>query len=647
MSIAVEQRLGASVAGTAPRPFDWLRGAAAAVPFRPLAILAAHAVAFAAVYAGAFALRFEGRLPGAAAATLAASLPAVVGLKLLAVLATRTYRGWWRGATFADLVALLECAAVGSLGVVITGLLLPDGRAIPRSVLVLDGLGTAGALCGARGALRLARERYYPMFTPWKGTRALVVGADEAGLSLARAVAAQPGLDLRVVGVLDDEPRARGRSIAGARVLGSIDDLEATARRVRAEVVLIPTPAVPARRVRRLVDACNAAGLRARVVPGFDALLSGRVAVRPREVAIEDLLGRDPVPIAGAAVERMIAGSVVLVTGAAGSIGSEICRQAIAVAPRRLVLVDTNENGLFYLERELRERRPGVEVVPVIASVGDGATVRRVLAEHGPAVVVHAAAHKHVPMMEANPAAAVRNNVLGTRTLVDRCVEAGVGAFVLISTDKAVNPSSVMGASKRLAELYVRSRARRSGTRLMAVRFGNVLGSNGSVVPTFQEQIRRGGPVTVTHPKMTRYFMTIPEAAQLVLQAGAMGEGGEVFVLDMGRPVRIVDLARDLIRLSGLGDGDVELTFTGLRPGEKLHEELHGAAEPLRPTRHSKIRAARSAPPDPAAIADAIDRLAAQLDAPPDRVVEAIAEALPEYRPRRLTRPAAPVAVPA
>ena len=485
------------------------------------------------------------------------------------------------------------------------------------------------------------------MFTPWKGTRALVVGADDAGLALARAVAAQPGLDLRVVGVLDDEPRARGRSIAGARVLGSIDDLEATARRVRAEVVLIPTPAVPAPRVRRLVGACNAAGLRARVVPGFDALLSGRVAVRPREVAIEDLLGRDPVPLAGPAVERMIAGSVVLVTGAAGSIGSEICRQAIAVGPRRLVLVDTNENGLFYLEREISASgRPGVEVVPVIAGIGDGATIRRVLAEHGPAVVVHAAAHKHVPMMEANPAAAVRNNVLGTRTLVDRCVEAGVGAFVLISTDKAVNPSSVMGASKRLAELYVRSRARRSATRLMAVRFGNVLGSNGSVVPTFQEQIRRGGPVTVTHPEMTRYFMTIPEAAQLVLQAGAMGEGGEVFVLDMGRPVRIVDLARDLIRLSGLGDGDVELAFTGLRPGEKLHEELHGAAEPLRPTRHPKIRAARSAPPDPAAIADAIDRLAARLDAPADRVVEALADALPDYRPRRLHRSASAVALP-
>ncbi|RUL87109.1 polysaccharide biosynthesis protein [Tautonia sociabilis] len=602
---------------------------------RAAAVLSAHAAAFAVIYVLAFALRFDGRVPAVVAASARATLPLVVGLKLLAVLATGTYRGWWRTPALADLVALVECAGLGSLAAAIA-LLLPSlgGPRVPRSVLVIDGLGTVGLLCGARVALRMARERYYPLLTPGRGTRALVVGAGEAGAALVRAVQGRPELGLRVVGIVDDEPRAAGRVVAGVRVLGGTDRLEALASRRRAEVVLIPTPSVPPRQVRELVDGCNAAGLRAQVVPGVDALLSGRVSVRPRDVAIEDLLGREPVRFVGASVGRFLSGKGVLVTGAAGSIGSEICRQALAFGPRRIVLLDTNENGLFYLERELRGLAPGTVIVPVVASVRDACRLRLVLDEHRPEVVFHAAAHKHVPMMEANPAAAVANNVLGTRTVVDEAIRAGVEAMVLISTDKAVNPTSVMGATKRLAELYVQSRASRSGTRLVAVRFGNVLGSNGSVVPTFQEQIRRGGPVTVTHPEMTRYFMTIPEASQLVLQAGALGRGGEIFVLDMGRPVRIVDLARDLIRLSGLSDGDIEIAYTGLRPGEKLFEELHGPGEPLDATRHPKIFVARSAPPDPEAVSATIDRLASQLDHPPEAVVSALAAALPEFRPR-------------
>ncbi|MBX6316223.1 MAG: polysaccharide biosynthesis protein, partial [Isosphaeraceae bacterium] len=390
------------------------------------------------------------------------------------------------------------------------------------------------------------------------------------------------------------------------------------------------------REVRALAHVCDAAGLKAQVVPGFDALLSGALTVQPRDVDIQDLLCREPIRLDGEAIGRFLEGRVILVTGASGSIGSEICRQVLTFRPARLILVDHSENGLFYLERGLHALTPAAtEVITRVASITDASRIRALFAWDRPHVVFHAAAHKHVPMMEANPGEAVKNNVFGTRTVVDEALRAGVEAFVMISTDKAVKPTSIMGVCKRLAEAYVQSLSGLTPTRLVTVRFGNVLGSTGSVVPIFREQIRQGGPVTVTHPDMTRYFMTIPEAAQLVLQAGAQGGGGEIFVLDMGEPVKVLDLARDMIRLSGQAEGrDVQIVFTGLRPGEKLYEELYDDGEELLATAHPKIRAARHRPYPPEQLYAGLDRLAAAVDGPADRVVAILAELVPSYRPR-------------
>jgi FlaA1/EpsC-like NDP-sugar epimerase len=491
------------------------------------------------------------------------------------------------------------------------------------------------ALCGARGSVRLLRDRYVPLLRGRRLSHVLVIGAGEAGEALVRQVGAQPQLGLKIIGILDPDPATHGRMLAGVRVLGDPSDLARIAARRHVEAVLIPTPAVPAREVRALAHACDAAGLKAQVVPGFDALISGTLTVQPRDVDIQDLLCREPVRLDGAAIGRFLEGRVVLVTGASGSIGSEICRQVLAFRPARLILVDHSENGLFYLERGLRDRTPpATEIVPRVASITDAARMRALFAQNRPHVVFHAAAHKHVPVMEANPSEAVKNNVFGTRTVVDEALRAGVEAFVMISTDKAVNPTSVMGVCKRLAEIYVQSLTGLTPTRLVTVRFGNVLGSAGSVVPIFREQIRQGGPVTVTHPDMTRYFMTIPEAAQLVLQAGAQGRGGEIFVLDMGEPVKILDLARDMIRLSGQVEGrDVQIVFTGLRPGEKLYEELYDNGEELLPTAHPKIRAARHRPYPTERLYAGLDRLAAAVEGPADRVVAILADLVPGYRP--------------
>jgi FlaA1/EpsC-like NDP-sugar epimerase len=443
---------------------------------------------------------------------------------------------------------------------------------------------------------------------------------------------------MKVLGFLDEYgAKMRGRVLGGIPVLGTPDEVRQHAERRGVRTVLVPTPAVSPSVVRTLVEACSGSDVGVQIIPGFDTLVSGCYELRPRDVDINDLLCREPVRLDDRSVASYIAGRTVLVTGAAGSIGSELCRQILAFEPRRLVLLDHSENGLFYAERELRERAGAIEVVAAVASITDGGRLRALLQEYRPEAVFHAAAHKHVPMMETNPGEAVKNNVLGTRTLVNEVVRAGVEVFVMISTDKAVNPTSVMGACKRAAEMYVQSLSRQTATRLVTVRFGNVLGSNGSVVPLFKEQIRRGGPVTVTHPDMTRYFMTIPEATQLVLQAGGLGRGGEIFVLDMGDPVRVLDMARDLIRLTGLTEGegrDIQITFTGLRPGEKLYEELYDDDEQRLPTPHPKIFCAQHRPADGEEIARRLAHLKAVADGPAEAVLAALATLVPEYRPR-------------
>jgi FlaA1/EpsC-like NDP-sugar epimerase len=361
--------------------------------------------------------------------------------------------------------------------------------------------------------------------------------------------------------------------------------------RLRVDEIIIAAPSATRQELRAILEKIQATGIKPKILPAVESVLHGKVSLgEVREVAIEDLLGRKEVQLDGHAIAAYVRGKTVLVTGAGGSIGSEICRQVCRFEPKRLILLEQAENPLFFIEGELRRECKGVELVPVVADVCDEVRIDQVFAQHRPDVVLHAAAHKHVPLMEANPGEAVRNNVLGTRNVARSADKHKAAGFVMISTDKAINPTSVMGTTKRLAELYVQAMAAHSATQFISVRFGNVLGSNGSVVPIFREQIRKGGPVTVTHPEMTRYFMTIPEATQLVLQAASTGESGQVFVLDMGEPVRIVDLARDMIRLSGFTPGeDIEIVFSGMRPGEKLFEELSLGSEGISKTKHEKI----------------------------------------------------------
>jgi FlaA1/EpsC-like NDP-sugar epimerase len=608
-------------------------------------LLLFHGLAFAGIYLLAHVIRCDGAVPSKLLDAAFAALPLIVGIKVATFVSFGCHRGWWRSATFADLTSLAEVATISSLTLVLASFLSGGLWPAPRSVLIIDWAGSLLTLCGARGAVRLLQDRYGPLFASRQLRRVLVIGAGEAGDALVRQIGSNPRTGLKVVGILDRDLTTHGRMLAGARVLGDPGELVRLAARHRVEAVLIPSPAVPAAEVRTLSRACDAAGLKLLVVPGFDAILSGALTAQPREVDIRDLLCREPVRLDGAAIDVFLHGRVVLVTGASGSIGSELCRQLLSFRPSRLILLDHSENGQFFLERELRALSCGAtEVIACVASITDEARIRTLFATHQPTVVFHAAAHKHVPMMEANPGEAVKNNVFGTRTLVDEALRAGVDAFVMISTDKAVNPTSIMGVCKRLAEIYMQSLSGRTSTRLVTVRFGNVLGSTGSVIPIFKDQIRNGEPITVTHPDMTRYFMTIPEAAQLVLQAGAQGSGGEIFVLDMGEPVKIVDLARDMIRLSGQTEGrDVQIVFSGLRPGEKLFEELYDQGEELLATTHPKIRAARHRPYPQAQIYAGLDRLAAAVDGPAEQVIAILTSLVPGYRPACLAAAAPPI----
>lgn len=544
-----------------------------------------------------------------------------VPVKLLVFVWTGLYSRFWRYASTNELILIVFATGVSAAVVaalLVALLLSPLGpeSGYPRSIPFIDGLLTLFVVGGLRFGSRLAwqrrrrGERREGQHTSEKWV--LIMGAGDAGAMIVKEMWANPQLGLAPLGFLDDDETKHGVRIHGVPVLGGRERIPEIARKVRVNEVIIAMPTAPGSAIRAVLDICAQIGVPARTIPGIYDILSGRVGVdQIREVEIEDLLRRAPVEVDSVAVERMVHGSRVLVTGAGGSIGSELCRQIARCQPQELVLLGHGENSIFSIANELRHRWPGLPIQQVIADVRDLERLRQVFAACDPQVVLHAAAHKHVPLMEMNLCDAVTNNVLGTRNLLHVSEESGVERFVLISTDKVVRPTSVMGVTKRVAELLLQQSARRSGHHYVAVRFGNVLGSRGSVVPFFQEQIARGGPVTVTDPEVRRYFMTIPEAVQLVLQAAALGQGGEVFILDMGEPVKIIDLAVDLIRLSGLRprvrwpgqdqpadgrgrDWDIEVVFTGLRPGEKLFEELFVQGEEYAPTRHQKIFVARN-----------------------------------------------------
>ena len=607
---------------------------------RILILTAGYALLLQASYVAALLLRFDGHVPGREWAVYRAVAPLFTLLSLGGFLASGLYHGSWRYAGTASLLQVARGVTLSTLALGLMGRLWPDPPLAWSHVALVWLLELLG-LGGARLAWRLAREGGFgESHSPAGSERALpalVIGAGPTGVHLLQDLRRAPagGERLEAIGILDEDARLKGRLIEGVRVLGTLADLPRALAEHRAERVVISEPGLPARLVREIVRASAAAGVRVKTLRGLSELAPGRAAIsQVRDVRIEDLLGREPVALDPAEVAGFLRGQRVLVTGAGGSVGSELARQALEFEPAEVVLLDHAENGLYFLHAELAGTRPGLALHAVVADVKDAAGVELAFRRHRPTVVLHAAAHKHVPLLESNPREAVLNNVLGTRLLADAAERHGVDKFVLISTDKAVNPTSVMGASKRVCEMLLQVRARTSRTRFVAVRFGNVLGSDGSVIPLFQRQIERGGPITVTHPDARRYFMTIPEAVRLVLQAAAMGSGGDVFLLDMGEQVRIVDLARQLIRLSGLHEGeDVEIVFTGLRAGEKLYEELHSHAEQARMTRHERVLRWELDAPDEAALrrgVEELESLAATGD--PEAIRRSLSSLVPEYR---------------
>ncbi|MCR4392690.1 MAG: polysaccharide biosynthesis protein [Candidatus Acetothermia bacterium] len=558
-------------------------------------------LAWTAVVPVAFLLRLE-TIPARYLPALILYLGMGIPIKAGALYVFGLHRQAWSQVGVPDLWRLVECVLSGTTALFVVGLLLNRWVPFPRSVPVIGGGLAVLALGGMRFGARLWRERTGRR-RAGPTQRVLVVGAGEAGTMIVREMLRHPEAGLVPVGFLDDDPAKQRQRFLGLPVLGKLDALPQAVEKCKADEVLIAIPSAPGQVVRQVVERARESGVRHRIIPGIYEILSGKVAISQiREVDLEDLLRREPVRLDLEEIAGYLAGREVLVTGAGGSIGSEIVRQVARFRPREVLLLGRGENSLFELEEGLKHAWPGLRYQVLVADVRDRDRMEDVFRRHRPQVVFHAAAHKHVPLMELNPSEAVVNNVVGTKNLVELALTYGVERFVNISTDKVVNPTSVMGATKRVAEYVVQWAARRArpGQAFVSVRFGNVLGSRGSVVPLFRAQIRRGGPVTVTHPDMRRYFMTIPEAAQLVLQAGGLGENGAVYVLDMGEPIRIVDLAQDLIRLSGFEpDVDIRVEFTGVRPGEKLFEEILTAEEGTVASRHEKIYVARgNAPAD-------------------------------------------------
>lgn len=502
------------------------------------------------------------------------------------------YRGIWRFASIPDLRRIVFLVGLSALCVAAGMLMLR--LEIPRSVLVLNPLLLILMMGGSRFAYRSWKEHSLYGLTNIQGDPVLVLGAGEAGVALMKSLSQSH--DWRVIGFLDDNPHLHHLQLYGVSVLGALDSLSHHAKTmgIRHAIVAMPSESHEVR--HRAVTIANEAGLTVLTVPSFEDLMSGKVSVSQiRPVEVEDLLGREPVVLDNAGLHQLLDGKTVMVSGAGGSIGSELCRQIARYEPALLILFELNEYALYTLEQEFTQHFPNTRIICVVGDVKNTRRVSAILRRYQPSVVFHAAAYKHVPLMEnSNVCEALFNNVLGTHVLGQACKTQGVEKFILVSTDKAVNPTNVMGASKRLAEMVCQSHQDEEGTRFVTVRFGNVLGSSGSVIPRFREQIAKGGPVTVTHPEVTRYFMSIPEAAQLVMQAALMGQGGEIFVLDMGEPVRIVDLAREMIRLSGLDETTIGIEFTGLRPGEKLYEEVLADDEHTLPTPHPKLRIAKA-----------------------------------------------------
>jgi len=582
----------------------------------------------------AYWLRFNLDVPADFLHGAMLSVPLLIALHTPVYWLMGLYRGIWRYASVMDLRRIILAVGLAAVGLA-AAILMLGVPFIPRSVLLLHPILLVVVMGGSRFVYRAWKDRALYGHLALGGEPVLVMGAGDAAERLLRELAHSH--DWRVVGLLDDKPRRAGTELRGVRIFGPIDDVAAWAEKLEVRRAIVAMPEASSRARRIAMETAVQAGLSVLTVPSLNDMLSGNVAVsQMRQVQLEDLLGREPVQLDDDGLRGLLGGRAVLVTGAGGSIGSELARQIATFQPSLLVLFELSEFALYQIEQEFAARLPDLPIACVVGDVKNAERVEWVFSVYRPAVVFHAAAYKHVPLMEnGNAWEAVRNNVGGSRCLAEAAIRHGVEKFVLISTDKAVNPTNVMGATKRLAERALSGLQPQRGTRFVTVRFGNVLGSNGSVIPKFREQIAKGGPVTVTHPDIIRYFMLIPEAAQLVLQAGLMGRGGEIFVLEMGEPIRIADLAKDMIRLSGFSEEEIKIVFTGLRPGEKLFEELLADNEHTLPTPHPKLRIGKAeVSPDMAWQAELNDWITGAPPADVALLKQRLQSFVPEYAPQ-------------
>lgn len=618
----------------------------------PFSTALRHAYLFSAYTAGllsslwlAFQLRFDFNIPPEHLIHLGWVIAGLVGIKLLLLLAFGQFGSLLSYFGFHDLGKLLAVCSISAALALTVWLIVGGPYAPPRAVIVTDLLVSFLFLCGFRLSLRLVREGYFDKNTTvGNEKRVAIIGAGDVGAALARDLLMRRGRGMAPKAFFDDDRLKWGTTIHGVTVQGAPESLPDYLHRQSIDEVIIAMPSAAGRRMREIVNLLNQLKLRFEIVPSYEQLATGRVRVSQiRPVEIQDLLGREPINLQTDRIRELVTNKVVVVTGAGGSIGSELCRQIASFAPQQLLLIERSEFLLFQIEQELIGLGLAANAVSLVADIMDPERMAGIFQRFGPAIVFHAAAHKHVPMMEQQPAEAFRNNTLGTCQLAELSVTHGVERFVMISTDKAINPTNVMGATKRLAELYLQALQTTCNgvTKFMAVRFGNVLGSSGSVIPTFKKQIAEGGPVTITHPDITRYFMTVNEAVGLVLQSATLGESGEIFVLDMGQPMKIVDLARQLIELSGLDpDTDIEIKFTGLRPGEKLYEELNHNTENMTPTSHAKIMRFIGAPQPLVVLQSGLEVVkvaAANQDGA--QVKLAIRQLVPEYQPQLVHSP--------
>jgi len=549
----------------------------------------------------AFLLRFEGSFFISNVAqrhfeTYLSNIVTITLIKLVIYYIFGLYKNLWKYASIYEVLQIVGTTVVANTAVVSYMFLTQDP--LPRSIFAIVVLLDIALIGGLRFSFRASRslrdrmgDKGFKKKGQIKQKRSLIIGAGEAGAQVIKELRNHKELNSIPVAVIDDNDEKYGARINGVPVVGDRYHIKKVVEKYRIDEIIIAIPSMQRQEIRGVIEECNKTKCKLKIVPGLSELIDGEVSIQAiREVKIDDLLGREPVKLDMEGIQGYIKDRVVLVTGGGGSIGSELCRQIAAIQPKKLLILDNYENNAYAIQNEIRSTYPEVDLFTIIASVREKERMDEIFATHKPQVVFHAAAHKHVPLMEDNPQEAVKNNIFGTRNVAECADKYGTERFVLISTDKAVNPTNIMGASKRVAEMVIQALDKESNTEFIAVRFGNVLGSNGSVIPLFKEQIEKGGPVTVTHEEVTRYFMTIPEAVQLVVQTGSMAKGGEIFVLDMGEPVKIIDLARNLIRLSGFEpDVDIEIKVVGLRPGEKLYEELLLDGEGLEDTCHEKI----------------------------------------------------------